>query len=83
MFGRHLRLAIAFLGLPTDSLSFSIKSDYVVKLHDRLCSAYAKARQIASKTSATNKATYDDKAFSSVLRLGDQVLVWNVSIKGK
>jgi hypothetical protein len=84
MFGRHPRLAIdAFLGLPTDGLSSSIHSEYVIKLNDRLRSAYAKARETAVKTSETNKAYYDQKARSSVLQPGDRVLVRNVSIRGK
>lgn len=84
MFGRHPRLAIdAFLGLPTDSLTSGLRSEYVVKLRDRLRSAYAKAREIAAKTSSSNKARYDDKARSTVIYPGDRVLVRNVTIRGK
>lgn len=84
MFGRHPRLAIdAFLGLPTDSLSSSKHTEYVVKLRARLHSAYTKARQVAERTSAANKTKYDKTARSSVLRTGDRVLVRNISIRGK
>jgi hypothetical protein len=84
MFGRHPRLAIdAFLGLPIDSLSSSIHSEYVVKLRDRLRTAYEKARNVASKTAQANKVHYDQKARSAQLYPGDRVLVRNVSLRGK
>lgn len=84
MFGRHPRLAIdAFLGLPTDSLTSGMHSEYVSKLRIRLCSAYEKAREYAAKTSTAQKSRFDEKARSSVLVPGDRVLVRNVRIRGK
>ena len=41
MFGRHHRLPIdAFFGLPTDTLSESKQSEYVVGMRNRLDKAY-------------------------------------------
>ena len=84
MFGRHPRLAIdALLGLPTDSISGASQSDYVVKLRDRMSTAYKKAQEIADKAGKRNKHHYDQRARSSLLAEGDRVLVRNVSLRGK
>ena len=84
MFGRHPRLAIdAFLGLPTDSLSSNKQLDYTNKLRKRLRSSYEKAKEAASKASATNKKRHDVKAKELTLRPGDRVLVKNVSLRGR
>ena len=49
MFGRHPRLAIdAFLELCPDALSCTDKTEYVIKLCERLHYAYEKAKEEAS-----------------------------------
>ena len=84
MFGRHPRLAIdAFLGLSPDALSCMDKTEYVRKLRDRLHFAYQKAKEEASKCSAQQKRYYDLNAHSSLLHLGDRVLVQNVGLRRK
>lgn len=84
MFGRHPRLAIdALLGLPTDTVSASKHSEYVVKMRDHLKTAYEKARKATERAGIASKRRYDEKARSSVLHPGDRVLVKNVSIRGK
>ena len=84
MFGRHPRLAIdAFLGITPDTLSSTKSTEYVRKLRQRLDFAYRKAQEQAKKTGAVYKHHYDETARSSVLMLGDLVLVQKVGVKGK
>ena len=84
MFGRHPRLAIdAFLGLNSDSLNSTSQTEYIRKLRDRLSFAYQKAREVIKKVGSSHKLNYDSRARSSVLKIGDQVLVMNAGIRGR
>ena len=84
MFGRHPRLAIdAFLGLNSDSLNSTSQTEYIRKLRDRLSFAYQKAREVSKKAGSRHKLNYDLRARSSVLRIGDRVLVKNAGIRGR
>ena len=84
MFGRHPRLAIdAFLGLNSDSLNSTSQTEYIRKLRDCLSFAYQKAREVFKKAGSRHKLNYDLRARSSVLRIGDRVLVKNAGIRGR
>ena len=84
MFGRHPRLAIdAFLGLNSDSLNSTSQTKYMRKLRDRLSFAYQKAREVSKKAGSRHRLNYDLPARSSVLRIGDRVLVKNAGIRGR
>ena len=73
----------AFLGLSPDALSDTSKTEYARTLRDRLNYAYQKAREEARKSANQHKRYYDLNARSSVLHLGDRVLVRNVGLRGK
>ena len=84
MFGRHPRLAIdAFLGLNSDSLNSISQTEYIKKLKDRLSFAYQKATEVSKKAGSRHKLNYDLRVRSSVLRIGDRVLVKNAGITGR
>ena len=84
MFGRHPRLAIdAFLGLNSDSLNSTSQTKYIRKLRECLSFAYQKAREVSKKAGSRHKLNYDLRARSSVLRIGNRVLVKNAGIRGR
>ena len=84
MFRRHPRLAIdAFLGLNLNSLNSTSHTEYIRKLRDHLSFAYQKAREVSKKAGSKHKLNYDLRARSSVLRIGDRVLVKNAGIRGR
>ena len=84
MLGRHPRLAIdAFIGLNSDSLNSTSESEYIRKLRHRLSFAYQKAQEVSKKARSKLKLNYDLRARSSVLRIGERVLVNNAGLRGR
>ena len=70
----------AFFGLCPDLMYATKQTEYVRKLRQRLNFADEKATK---RTGLLNKYKYDLKARSSVLQLGDHVLVRHIGLRGK
>ena len=79
----YFMIVPAFLGLNSDSLSSTNQTEYVRKIRDLLRFADKKAHELSMKSSAKHKLNYDLRVRSSVLRLGDRVLVKNAGVRGK
>lgn len=85
MFGRESRLPID-VALGVDHGNFGSAKPYpayIGSLRDRLHFAYEKVFDEAKKSSARNKQLYDGRARQATIQVGDQVLVRNLSIRGK
>ena len=72
-----------FLGLNSDSLKLTSQTKYIRKLRNHLSFAYQKAWEVYKKDGSKHKLKYDLIARSSVLRIGDGVLVKNAGIRGR
>ena len=79
----HDYLLIWLLVYPVGSKQHQSHSEYVKNLKARLEESYNLASQHALKTAERNKTRFDQKVTTSVLEVGDRVLVRNVRIRGK
>ena len=83
MFGRHPRLANAFLGLSSEDELITSREHYATKLKKRLQFPYKTASREADKSAVCHKILYDSKVRQSNLDICDRVLIRNVGLKGK
>lgn len=83
MFGRHPRLPIdVAMSIPEEEKENSY-SDFISSLKKRMEYTYQLASEKANKSRAKQKHHYDKRVRSSVLNIGDRVLVRRKAFQGK
>ena len=84
IFGRKSRLPVdVMLGTVPSEVEFNSLKDYVKHLRAKLEMCHSVARDYSEMQHLENKYRYDKKLSQVKLKVGDQVLVRNVGIKGE